>query len=260
MCATIGKKYNEENISGKYALVIGNANYKSIIKLENPQNDAEDVSNALKQLGFKVELGIDLNFAQMERAINKFIEKISTKNITEGLFYFAGQGFSINGINYLVPVDLQANNATQIISQSYAMKTLFNKLMTTNNIVNVVIIDTCFTKMTLPSPFPHRGIIFFPTTDQDNLPIENDGLELLEEFTKDIFYLQSTLPGQIAFDGIGRRNSPFTMALLKNLMIPKIFIELVKDIMTDTMEYSNGQQHPYFKGNIFNHEDYIINR
>jgi len=176
------------------------------------------------------------------------------KNDTEGVFYFAGQGFNLNDNNYLMPIDFNPNNVNQIISESYAMATLFTKLIEADNAPNVVIVDACFSEI----PITHRGLVFL--SYQDNQPIENDGLELIGQFTKDIFYLQSALPGKIALDGgILDRNSPFAKALLKNIIRPEKFIELVQDIIADTLEYSNGQQQPYFKGNTFNYENYIIN-
>ena len=262
MCTTTGRVSDAENnnLGVKRALVIGNANYQNILRLQNPRNDAEDVANVLKQIGFNVELYFDMTHHQMETAINRFIEQLSGNKDIEGLIYFAGQGFSINGQNYIVPVDLNASGSAQIITGSYAMETLLNKLLGANNTLNIVIIDACFTKMTLPHFHAHRGVVFFPMEDQEGQPVESDGLELLNQFTNDIFYLQSALPGRTALDGAGGRNSPFARALIKNLANPVRFMDLVKDIMTDTLEYTNRQQHPYFKGNIFIHEEYIINQ
>jgi hypothetical protein len=253
-CATAKKEPAHENdLTEKFALIIGNTNYQNISKLQNPKNDAEDAANVLKQFGFNVELCLDLNYEQMELIIDKYIENLSGKNNTEGFFYFAGQGFNSSGNNYLIPVDFNPNNGNQIISGSYPMETLFKKLIKADNAPNVVIVDACFTEI----PVTHRGIF---ASVNDDLPIENDGLELIDKFTKDIFYLQSALPGKAALDGgISDRNSPFARALLKNIIKPVKFIELVNDIIIDTLEYSNGQQKPYFKGNIFNYENYIIN-
>jgi len=39
----------------KYALVIGNGNYTNITKLDNPVNDANDMTAALQGLGFTVK-------------------------------------------------------------------------------------------------------------------------------------------------------------------------------------------------------------
>ncbi|MFM7714691.1 MAG: caspase family protein, partial [Microcystis sp.] len=40
----------------RIALVIGNANYTTVGKLKTPLNDATDMANALKELGFEVIL------------------------------------------------------------------------------------------------------------------------------------------------------------------------------------------------------------
>jgi hypothetical protein len=253
-CATAGKVVpNKNSLGDKFALVIGNANYQ--YALQNPKNDAEDVANVLTQFGFSVDLCFDLTYEQMEIKIDQYIGKLSSKNDAEGFFYFAGKGFSFDDNNYLMPVDINENSYDQIISTSYALRRLFTKLIGAANAPNVVIIDACFTEI----PATHRGIV--TRSVQDDQPIEKDGLELIGQFTKDIFYLQSTSPGQIASDGgITDRNSPFARALLKNIIRPVKFIDLIKFIIAETLLYTNGQQQPYFKGNTFNYEDYIINR
>jgi len=257
VCATPSKKpVDEGNFDGKYALVIGNGNYENISKLPSPKNDARDVSNVLRQLGFNVELYVDLNLEQMETAIDKFISTLSNNNTAEGFFYFAGQGLTINDFSYLTPIDSSANNNEHFIMRYYAMEKLFNKLIEADNAVNVVVIDARFRRMTLP--FFHGSIVTIPVAEKDAFPAGNDGLELLSQFTNDIFYLQAFLPGRLAGYVEGSRNSPFTRALLKNITRPEIFTELVKDIMADTLEFTNGQQHPYFRGNIINYENYII--
>jgi len=52
--------------------VIGNGGYKSLEQLPNPPNDAADVAEALKALGFKVTLGVDVDQARMQRLIGEF--------------------------------------------------------------------------------------------------------------------------------------------------------------------------------------------
>ena len=53
----------------RVALVIGEGFYRSVPELANPPNDARDVADALKALGFAVTLGVDLDQAHMEKAI-----------------------------------------------------------------------------------------------------------------------------------------------------------------------------------------------
>jgi hypothetical protein len=39
-----------------YALVIGNSQYQELGSLRNPENDATDMAEALRELGFQVEM------------------------------------------------------------------------------------------------------------------------------------------------------------------------------------------------------------
>ena len=56
----------------RVALVIGNGAYQGVPQLANPPNDARDVATALKSLGFKVTLGVDLDKERMKRMIEEF--------------------------------------------------------------------------------------------------------------------------------------------------------------------------------------------
>src|SRR5215475_8826542 len=83
------------------ALVIGNSNYEQG-PLRNPANDARAIAATLKDLGFNVTLRSDLNLRQMDDAVRDFGQKIKDGGI--GLFYFAGHGVQVDGVNYLAPV------------------------------------------------------------------------------------------------------------------------------------------------------------
>lgn len=71
------------------ALVIGNSHY-AIDALKNPQHDAKDIADALKQQGFAVILQLDSTQKQMEESISNFGRKLYQGGV--GLFYYAGHG------------------------------------------------------------------------------------------------------------------------------------------------------------------------
>ena len=58
----------------KYALIIGNGDYKSS-PLKNTKNDATDIAKTLKDKGFKVQRVINANHRKMVTAIRKFGNK-----------------------------------------------------------------------------------------------------------------------------------------------------------------------------------------
>ena len=80
------------------ALVVGISTYDNHT-LETSANDAEDVANTLKELGFKVIKHIDVTYDQFIEALTKFGAELDDNDIA--LFYFAGHGFQIEGENFL---------------------------------------------------------------------------------------------------------------------------------------------------------------
>ena len=56
----------------RVALVIGNSAYQNLSRLRNPANDAEDVSNLLKTLGFEVITLLDADLDSISEGIFNF--------------------------------------------------------------------------------------------------------------------------------------------------------------------------------------------
>lgn len=62
----------EAGAGRQVALVIGNSDYVSVPHLDNPRNDATAVAKHLRELGFSVTLGLDLDKAAFEQRIREF--------------------------------------------------------------------------------------------------------------------------------------------------------------------------------------------
>src|SRR5215510_4292419 len=90
----------------RVALVIGNSAYQHTAQLGNPKNDATDIAAVLKQLGFQVIDGFDLDKVAFERKIRDF--SVALRAAEVGLFFYAGHGLQVAGANYLVPIDAKA--------------------------------------------------------------------------------------------------------------------------------------------------------
>ena len=99
----------------RFALVIGNGAYRNVPALTNPPSDAKDIAAALKSLGFKVTLKLDLDLAAMQRAIDEFALESADADVS--LLYYAGHGFQLAGRNYLVPVGAELRQIGDIASQ-----------------------------------------------------------------------------------------------------------------------------------------------
>lgn len=97
----------------RIALLIGNANYKSVPTLRNPTNDVALIAQALAANRFDVDLKTNLDGARMRRVVREFTSRLQASGKdTVGLIYFAGHGIQIRENNYLLPVDAEIKKAT----------------------------------------------------------------------------------------------------------------------------------------------------
>ena len=57
---------------GRVALMVGNSTYAHIGRLPNPDNDARDISAALRRLGFEVTTELDADRVELTEALRAF--------------------------------------------------------------------------------------------------------------------------------------------------------------------------------------------
>ncbi len=222
------------NRDKRIALVIGNGAYTKAKTLPNPANDATDMAKALKEVGFEVLSGVDLNKRQMQGLIRDFGTKLASGGI--GLFYYAGHGVQVRGENYLIPVDAEIPTEEEVQYQGVPLGLALTMMTSAKNDLNIVILDACRN-----NPFARswRGY-----RDVGN----NDGLAKISPPTGTLV-LYSTVPGSVASDGTGR-NGLFTEALLKQIKRPNIeYDQMVKALSADVWQKSNQQQLPWKEGN-----------
>ena len=80
--------------------------------LANPVNDVRDMAATLRQLGFEVSFGENCNRRQMEDLIREFGRKIHKGGVW--MFYFAGHGVQVEGVNYLAPVGVRVEKEQDV--------------------------------------------------------------------------------------------------------------------------------------------------
>jgi uncharacterized caspase-like protein len=107
------------------AWVVGNAKYQNILPLNNSGNDAKAISELLKSLNFSVTTSLDRSQSELISDLAKFHEKANKSDIT--LFFFAGHGVQIEGVNYLLPVDVTANSAASLAEASLSVPAIMKK-------------------------------------------------------------------------------------------------------------------------------------
>ena len=87
----------------RLALVVGNSAYENVAPLINPANDATDIAQKLKSLGFEVLLATNANQAKMSSLLQDFRSRLTREHAA--LVFFAGHGVTVNNESFLIPVD-----------------------------------------------------------------------------------------------------------------------------------------------------------
>jgi len=205
------------------ALVVGIANYRERFSLDNPVNDAEDISQVLEEIGFSVTTLINVDIASFEDAISSFRDNLNSSDV--GLFYFAGHGFEIQGQNYIATLSADFSSPAGIKYGSYSLSKLIDEMSDCLNLTNIIILDACRN-----NPF---------TSDRSG---RNTNTFASLYAPKGTFIAYSTSPGQISRDGVGR-NGAYTEALLRHLATEDISIEEVFKRTRNTLaSITNDQQ------------------
>ena len=99
----------------RVALVIGNGAYDvspRARRLRSPVNDASAVAAALERLGFDVTLRRDARVDAMDAALRAFERAGAGADVA--LVFYAGHGMTMDGVNYLVPVDARLERGTRV--------------------------------------------------------------------------------------------------------------------------------------------------
>ncbi len=209
----------------RVALVIGNGAYLANA-LKNPPNDAEDVAAALKESGFEVSLVKDASLEAMDKAVNDFAAKL--KGADTGLFYYAGHGVAIDGMNWLIPVSPRIDDAASVKSKAVSVDTVVGKMEATGVRTVLVFLDSC-----RDNPFPGasrsgtRGLAVVASPKTQNSLIA-----------------YATSPGDVAQDGSGR-NGVFSGAVIKQLTQPGLELNIMmRNVKAEVAAATGNKQNP----------------
>lgn len=215
----------------RVALVIGNGKYAHAGPLPNPANDARAVATALREVGFDVLQGSDLDRAGMERLIRDFLRKIAKAKVA--LLFYAGHGMQIDGRNYLVPVDAKLEAATDLNFETVELDRMLDSLSDPNR-ATIVMLDACRDNP-LSRSFATKSRS--ASVGSGLAAYANPGTGTLIAF--------ATAPGKVALDGQGD-NSPFTQGLVKHLKTPGLEVrQLLTRVRKDVSDATRGQQIPW---------------
>lgn len=209
-----------------YALVIGNSDYAAT-PLVNPVNDARSMDEVLRELGFDVQMVLNVkNSSDLHTVVKSFATRLGPEDV--GLVYYSGHGMQLGGTNYLIPTRARINSEAEIEFEGYSLNRLLSELLSRQNALNVVILDAC-----RDNPF------------SGSFRSVSKGLAYVSRNIPDCLIAYSTEPGGVASDGDGE-NGLFTEELINAIRTPEMDLtDIMMSVRERVKKRSNGAQLPW---------------
>jgi tetratricopeptide (TPR) repeat protein len=227
----------------RIALVIGNGAYKNVHPLDNPPRDAKLIADSLKELGFQtVTLANDLTRDKFFATLKTFAAEAEKSDWA--VVYYAGHGFEIGGVNYLVPVDARLKVDKDAETEAVALEQVIAAIGGARGL-RLLMLDAC------------RDNPFAPTMQHTiALKLVDKGFSNIEP-SAGFMVVYAAKHGETALDGEGG-DSPFATALARDIKehveVRKLFDIVRDDVWTATKHV----QQPFTYGSPPGREDFYF--
>jgi tetratricopeptide (TPR) repeat protein len=242
--ALTAQRAGAANIGRRIALIVGNGAYRSVPALDNPPHDAKLVASALREVGFQtVTLSNDLTrdkFFEVLRAFASDAEKADW-----AVVYYAGHGFEIGGVNYLVPVDAKLAADKDAETEAVALEQVLAAVSGARRL-RLVILDAC------------RNNPFAPNMQRTMaVKLVDRGFSNIEP-SAGFMVVYAAKHGETALDGEGA-DSPFATALARDIREPRVEVRKLFDIVRDDVwSATRHAQQPFTYGSPPGREDFFF--
>jgi tetratricopeptide (TPR) repeat protein len=231
-------------VTRKVALIVGNGAYRSVPKLDKPPRDAMLCAYTLRGLGFQTLIlaayvGRDPFFAAL-REFGREAERADW-----AVVYYAGHGMEIGGVNYLIPTDARLAADRDAEAQAVALEQVIAAVSGARKL-RLVMLDAC-----RDNPFEKN------MQHTIALKLVSKGLSNIEP-EAGFMVVYAAKHGETALDG-DSLNSPFALALAREIKVPKIEVRRLFDIVRDDVwKATNRQQQPFTYGSLPGREDFYF--
>jgi uncharacterized caspase-like protein len=218
----------------RVAFVVGNSAYKSVAPLPNPASDAKAMAQVLRNVGFDVVEGTNLTRDKMADKLIEFGRRAQGADVA--VFYYAGHGISMDGVNYLLPVDADLKSPADVklgapINVDAALEQTMGDAK-----VRLVFLDAC-----RDNPFAAK----IQAAKSTRSVTVASGLAEMKPSEGSLIAF-ATGPGQTALDGEVGGHSPFTRALITNITQPGVEIQqAMTKVRAQVNEETNKNQLPW---------------
>ncbi|MGL3107307.1 caspase family protein [Bradyrhizobium sp. BR 1432] len=232
-------------VGRRVALVIGNGAYKNVHALPNPPRDSKLIAGVLRDLGFQTVMSTsDLTRDKFFQTLQAFAEE--AEKADWAVVYYAGHGFEIGGVNYLVPVDAKLTADKDAETEAVALEQVIAAVGAARK-VRLVVLDAC------------RDNPFAPTMQRTlALKLVDRGFSNIEPGAG-FMVVYAAKHGETAMDGDGSANSPFATALAREIRQPRVEIRKLFDIIRDDVwAATRHEQQPFTYGSPPGREDFYF--
>ncbi len=229
----------------RVALVIGNGAYKNVHALPNPPRDSKLIAGVLRDLGFQTVMDTkDLTRDKFFQTLQAFANE--AEKADWAVVYYAGHGFEIGGVNYLVPVDAKLTADKDAETEAVALEQVIAAVGAARK-MRLVVLDAC------------RDNPFAPSMQRTlSLKLVDKGFSNIEPGAG-FMVVYAAKHGETAMDGDGAANSPFATALAREIKQPRVEIRKLFDIIRDDVwAATRHEQQPFIYGSPPGREDFYF--
>lgn len=138
----------------RLALVIGINKYDRLPPLKLAANDAQAVGEALRRIGFGVDLAIDVDRRDFNRALSNFLNKVTPGAIV--YFHYSGHGITIDNDSFLIPADMEVPRSGDrefVRREAIALSGIIDSFKDAQARARVIVVDAC-----RENPFAQSGV------------------------------------------------------------------------------------------------------
>ncbi|MCL1943095.1 MAG: caspase family protein [Candidatus Azobacteroides sp.] len=224
------------------AVVIGMSNYGGNKSLNNTLNDADDMADVFTRLGFQVTLLKNNDLRSLRTNLTDWYNTIERNDMA--VFYFAGHGVEVNGINYLIPVDAELNSEADIRYEALSVNQVLDNMDLKQVHFKLLILDACRDN---------------PWTRGWSRSSSEKGLAQMSA-PKGTLIAFAAAPGATAQDGgvYNLRNGVFTHFLKEEILREGASIDnILNRVAGNVSNLTNDRQLPYKTG-ILTEDFYFI--
>ncbi|MBU6461155.1 MAG: caspase family protein [Bradyrhizobium sp.] len=247
----------------RIALVIGNSAYRSVVRLNNPQNDARAIGASLQNIGFDgVTIVVDATGDGLREALKSFAG--DARNADWAMIYYAGHGVDLRGVDYLIPIDAKIAAEGDAVAQGIPLAEVTAAIEGARKL-KLVMLDACrdnpFENQASAPAAPDRVAAAAASATgarslSQNLGKDRGLAPIRIDHSTLVFF--AAKEGQAALDGDGN-DSPFAVAMIQRLATPGVEINtLFRLVRDDVMEATAGRQEPYVYGSLPEREQFYF--